>query len=276
MPVTHAFRQGQDLLFVGGAPRTGTTLVQNILDSHPDIAGGPEFDNIPDIVTARNKLIYSVNVGRITDYVSSGDVDREFGHLVERLLLPYLGAKGASLLSEKTPFNVFVFGALLEMLPACRCIFCVRDPRAVAASMLAVGRRAAEKSVESPPYTRNLEASIKLIKAAYQAGFAAVSHSRLLVIVYEQLVRDPLQQTQRLCEFLRIPWHEQMTSPHEKKHDGDRFVDDVWYDKAMYYRPIASNDAQGAARGLTAEQEAAVNAAFRDDKNLAGIGYRFP
>ena len=276
MPLTREFRHGRELLFVGGAPRTGTTLVQNILDSHPDIAGGPEFDNIPDIVATRNKLVYSVNAGRITDYVTEADVDRELGYLIERLLLPYLSRKNVSLVSEKTPFNAFVFRELLAMLSACRCIFCVRDPRSIAASLLAVGARAAEKSAKSPPYTRNLPDAIKLIQASYQAGFSVAAHPRLLVLVYEELVQEPEQQTRRLCEFLGISWHEKMVSPHEKKHDGDRFVDDIWYDMPMYYRPIGITETRGPGSGLTTAQLAEVNEAFRDDANLAKIGYIFP
>ncbi|HHH42501.1 MAG TPA: sulfotransferase [Gammaproteobacteria bacterium] len=276
MPLTREFRHGRELLFVGGSPRTGTTLVQNILDSHPDIAGGPEFDNIPDIVGTRNKLVYSVKTGRITDYVSAADVDREFGYLIERLLLPYLSRNKVSLVSEKTPFNAFVFRELLDMLPACRCIFCVRDPRSVAASLLAVGARAAEKSAKSPAYTRNISDAIKLIQASYQAGFSVATHPRLLVLVYEELVREPERQTRKLCEFLGIPWHKEMVSPHEKKHDGDRYVDNIWYDMPMYYRPITSGGPRAPGKGLTSAQLAAVNEAFRDDANLAAIGYTFP
>ena len=45
---------GSRFIFVGGAPRSGTTLVQNMLDSHPDILGGPEFIHIPDIINLRH------------------------------------------------------------------------------------------------------------------------------------------------------------------------------------------------------------------------------
>ena len=36
--------QETKFIFVGGSPRSGTTLVQRILASHPNIFGRPEFD----------------------------------------------------------------------------------------------------------------------------------------------------------------------------------------------------------------------------------------
>jgi len=94
--------QGRGLVFVGGCPRSGTTLVQLMLDSHPDVCGGPEFDRVPDIVALRDRLRASVDSGRISVYRSKEDVDREIGQLVERLLAPYAGERGCKVVSEKT------------------------------------------------------------------------------------------------------------------------------------------------------------------------------
>lgn len=48
---------GKRYILVGGAPRSGTTLLQNILDSHPDIVGGPEFMHLRDFVELRKTLV---------------------------------------------------------------------------------------------------------------------------------------------------------------------------------------------------------------------------
>ena len=55
--------RGEQFIFVGGAARSGTTLVQNILDSYPYIIGGPEFRNIPSIIKLRNELHESIAGG---------------------------------------------------------------------------------------------------------------------------------------------------------------------------------------------------------------------
>src|SRR5205085_1802349 len=65
-------RLGERLLFVGGPPRSGTTLVQKVLSAHPDVAGAGEFDFVPRIVDLRNELRASVRSGRIAEHTSAG------------------------------------------------------------------------------------------------------------------------------------------------------------------------------------------------------------
>jgi hypothetical protein len=45
------------LVFVGGSPRSGTTLVQRVLNHHPKVYGGPEFDFIPSIAELYQKFL---------------------------------------------------------------------------------------------------------------------------------------------------------------------------------------------------------------------------
>jgi len=45
------------LVFVGGSPRSGTTLVQRVLNHYPKEYGGPEFDFIPSIAELYQKFL---------------------------------------------------------------------------------------------------------------------------------------------------------------------------------------------------------------------------
>src|SRR5204863_9372309 len=132
---------GERLIFVGGPPRSGTTLVQKVLCAHPDVAGAGEFDFIPTIVGVRDKMRASVRSGRISEHTSEDAVDAAFGELVERLLLPLADRRGRQFLVEKTPHNVLVFSDLASLLPRARFVLVVRDPRDIVASMLDVGDR---------------------------------------------------------------------------------------------------------------------------------------
>lgn len=270
-------QSGNRLVFVGGSPRSGTTLMQSMLDSHPDVCGGPEFDRVPDIVGLRNQLRASVSSGRTGIYGSENDIDREVGLFIERLLLPYADSRGCRVLSEKTPWNVLAFKDLLQIFPAAKFVFCVRDPRAVTASMLRVGKRARENGALSPASTRNLAAATKTIKRTNKAGFeAARSSDRVLTVSYERSVADPEKETKRICAFLELPWSEEMVRPGEKKHDGEEVLDGVWHYPEMY----DSNPDPGRLRKwqdqLTPVQKAMVAGAFGDDEDLIKLGYRFP
>lgn len=270
-----SFEGGARLIFVGGSPRSGTTLMQNMLDSHPEIAGGPEFDHIPDIAALAELLHRAVGSGRINLFLDQEQTDSETGLFVERLLYPYLARRGRCLLSEKTPRNVLHFQPLLRLFPNARFIFCLRDPRAVLASMLQVGKRAQGRT-PTPDATRDFWQAVKLINIYNNAGFEAVKASeRVLLVLYEGLVARPEQETRRLCEFLNIGWSASMLKSGEVKHDGEATLDNVWYSQEMYYSNPDPSRAEKWRRELTPYQQALGSLAFAEDARLLQQGYDF-
>lgn len=267
--------RGKGLVFIGGCPRSGTTLVQLMLDSHPLVCGGPEFDFIPEIVKLRGNLRKSVDSGRINAYCSVEDVDAEIGALIERLLMPYAHGRGCELISEKTPWDVLVFRELLEIFPKAKFVFCVRDPRAVVASMFQVGDRAKEKGLRGPRFVRSLYSAVDTIKETNAAGFEVASRSdRVLTVAYELVLKDPKRQTMKICSFLGLPWSKEMIRPGEKEHDWEKIMaDDVWYTRDMFRSNLDPGRVRKWESQLTVSQQAVIMAAFEHDENLRAIGY---
>lgn len=267
---------GRRLVFVGGAPRTGTTLVQNMLDSHPEVLGGPEFHHLPDIVDLRRRLHESLDREWIDEFCTRERADELLRKLIEAFLLPLADRHERPILSEKTPSNVKVFGALLELFPAARCVHVVRDPRAVVASMLKVGRRAREQGWDSPRFTKSTLEAIGEIRRSYGAGLAAEAEhaGRVLHVRYEDVVTDPAGESRRMCEFLGLDWSDRMVHPGRFEHVGaSPIVNEVWYREEEYQRDPDPAEL-GKWRGrLSGWQEAAVTAAFRNDDTLARLGY---
>lgn len=227
------------LIFVGGAPRSGTTLLQNMLDSHMEIAGGPEFDLIEKIVELRNSLQLKVTTKRIAAYLESRDVDRSIASFMAGMLLPYAGKKGRFLLSEKTPSNVLVFGELLEIFPRAKFILCVRDPRAVVSSLLTVRKKAIRRNgrFSVAAFTRRFWRAAWHTRKCMESGSRAMQMcpNRVFLVNYEDLVSAPESVTRDICKFLGVDWDERMVEPDRVKHDGEVAIDGIWYDEKRYY-----------------------------------------
>jgi len=272
---------GSRLLFVGGAPRSGTTLLQHILDSHPDVFGGPEFDCIPAIMRAWRSVVAALEQGRIAVFCSRAQIDTSFATMIESLLLPAADAHGSRLLSEKTPFNVLVLSDLLELFPKCRAIHVVRDPRGVVASMLKVADRIRAKNAPAPDFVQDVRSAAEFTTASLNAGFHAEGAfpGRVLTLTYETLVREPEPAIKRACAFLDIPFYPEMLQPHSKKHPAEdaiqRLDDGRWLDPALGSRPIEVSRVAVWQQELDAAQIDHVNAAFRDHPGLRALGYRF-
>jgi hypothetical protein len=272
--------RGKYFIFVGGAPRSGTTLVQNMLDSHPDILGGPEFMHLPDIIQLRNRLHNSIKEGRIDIYCSDSDVDKQIRFMIENLLLPIKKKYGGKIVSEKTPGNVIVFSELLELFPESRFIHVVRDPRAIVASMLQVGKRSKKvKRLKTQDFTHNTSAAISYIKKCFENGFGAAQKApdRIMTVMYEKLVTDPVFETKRICKFLDLEWSSEMISPQNKNHLGEKPTtrSNVWYDENSFNRAPVKTEINKWETQLTLVQKAVIHLSFRNNKVLADLGYNF-
>jgi len=272
---------GQKLIFVGGSARSGTTLVQNMLDSHSSILGGPEFLHLPDIVKLRNAMRRNVEKGWIDQICSSENVDARFRTLILDFLMPFAEKHHAELLSEKTPENVLVFPEVAALLPKARFIFVVRDPRAIAASMFQVGQRAREKGAKLQAFTRNTTAAIEYIKRSFKCGFRAIAQApeRFLIVRYEEIVKDPEFVTKGICAFLDIPWEAAMCSPSEKTHMGEQAIttksNEIWYSKAQYNANPHTSSMESWKSSLSSQQQLSISKAFQDYKELTDLGYDF-
>lgn len=273
--------QGERLVFVGGAPRSGTTLLQHILDSHPNVFGGPEYDCIPKIIEGWLRVVQAHVSGRITAFGNREQIDAAFATLIEDLLLPAADDKNAELLSEKTPYNITVFAELLELLPHCRAIHIVRDPRAVIASLLNVGRRAQTKNAPVLSWATDFDAAIPFVKEALDFGLKAQERfgERLLTLTYETLVSQPEDTIHTVCGFLGLAFDPSMLEPHTRKHpeqDSIAKLDNgTWLDPILGFRPIEGSRVTVWQTELASSQVAAVNDAFRDHPLLHGLGYSF-
>ncbi|WP_459947609.1 sulfotransferase family protein [Desulfocastanea catecholica] len=269
------------LIFVGGPPRSGTTLVQNILDSHPEILGGPEFLHLPGMVKLRKEIHKSIMQNHIDIICTRSEVDSWITSFVTNIFLRLADQNECKLYSEKTPHNVLVLSELMELFPEAYFIQVVRDPRAIVSSLQQVGKRAKEKKVHQPNFTLNVSSSISFVKQCFDAGFSVArkGDSKILTIVYENLIKNPEQETKKICKYLGLEWNESMLFPGEKKHLGEKAITsnsgEIWYNDQMYNRNIDEGEVQKWKKNLTLSQQIMVTLAFEDYQELITCGYDF-
>ena len=157
----------RQLFFVGGAPRSGTTWVQHMLDLHPDISCRGEGHFLQYLATplsslmqwrrdeldAKNTKLFKGLAG----YPLSAPDDFEF--LVGSAILLALSQQCAGVpcraVGEKTPENVFYFPNLKRIFPNAKFIGVARDPRDVLVSAWhLVHKTAADSDAELAAFIR--------------------------------------------------------------------------------------------------------------------------
>ncbi|MEL6812391.1 MAG: sulfotransferase [Bacteroidota bacterium] len=225
-------------IFVAGLPRSGTTLVQNILDSHPNIYGGPEFDRIPNIIDLRNKLQQSFDAGRISSYTSKEAIDKAMVQLIDALFGEIETDKVVTLLSEKTPWNILFYDELFQLYPSAKFIMVMRNPLDIFNSMKNVALNAKKKGVTPPDFTTDYKLAVAYMEVVFGIMQRLLKKypESFYLIRYEDLLTHLEDKTKELCRFIGVEWTHNLLEFHKIKHPGEENMtkDGVWYTKSMY------------------------------------------
>ncbi|HYQ72176.1 MAG TPA: sulfotransferase [Gammaproteobacteria bacterium] len=113
-------------IFIVGMPRSGTSLVEQVLASHPQIHGGGELDDIARL--AGKSAVLSGGGGSFPfalDDCSGALLDTLAGEYLSHLDALSLNAKR---ITDKMPGNYLYLGFIQLLFPHARVVHCVRDP----------------------------------------------------------------------------------------------------------------------------------------------------
>jgi len=115
---------GEQAIFVVGMPRSGTTLVEQILATHPDVRGAGELGELAQVLTEESTRLQQ----RYPEWVPRATA-RDWQRLGQRYLeLTARFRDGRGRFTDKMPNNWQALGAIRAMLPGARIVVCRRDP----------------------------------------------------------------------------------------------------------------------------------------------------
>jgi len=218
-------------IFVLGMPRSGTTLVEQILASHPQVHGGGELADM-DAVTRP-----------VLDGLP-GSLRRLARADWERLAARYLARLAAReatrpRMTDKMPQNFLRIGMIATMLPAASIVHCVRDPLDTCIS--AYKNHFASAGLLWS-YDLDDAGRYYQLYADLMAHWRVVLPGRLIEVRYESLVADPEPEIRRLLDACGLPFDAACLDFHRSQ----RAV--LTRSFAQVRRPVYGDSVRGARR----------------------------
>ncbi|MCI4388147.1 hypothetical protein PGIGA_G00082240 [Pangasianodon gigas] len=199
------YSQDSPMVFVGGVPRSGTTLMRAMLDAHPDIRCGEETRVIPRLLALRHGWRRSAEDRWALD---EEEITQEMlDSATAAFLLEVIARHGepAPLLCNKDPFTLKSSIYLSKLFPNSKFLLMVRDGRASVHSM--ISRQVTIAGFDLSSYRDCLSKWSQAIEVMlFQCTL--VGSTRCLTIRYENLVLQPRTTMVKVLEFLNVPWHE--------------------------------------------------------------------
>lgn len=193
------------LIFIGGVPRSGTTLMRAILDAHPDVRCGPETRVIPRVLQLYANWMNSEK--ELLRFKEAGLTKKVLHSAFSAFILEIIVNHGekAPRLCNKDPLTLKTGSLLLEMFPNSKFLFMIRDGRAAVHSMIT--RKVTITGFDLTNYeqclTRWNSAIERMNKECTNMG-----PDRCFRVPYEQLVLQPNKWLPKILEFLDLPWHD--------------------------------------------------------------------
>jgi tetratricopeptide (TPR) repeat protein len=198
---------GEGAIFIVGMPRSGTTLIEQILASHPAVCGAGELPALPQVLTEES----SRRRQRYPDWGPAASAE-DWERLGRRYLeLTAVFRRVRPFATDKLPVNWRAIGAIRALLPGSRIVVCRRDPLENCWSCF---KQYFGRGWE---FTYDVEDLATFWKAfdRVASGWVGRAPQRIREQRYEAVTEAPEREIRALLDFCGLPWNDACLRFHE-------------------------------------------------------------
>ncbi|XP_030079364.1 protein-tyrosine sulfotransferase isoform X1 [Drosophila hydei] len=201
---SYSYNREMPLIFIGGVPRSGTTLMRAMLDAHPDVRCGQETRVIPRILQLRSHWLKSEKESlRLQE---AGITKEVMNSAIAQFCLEIIAKHGepAPRLCNKDPLTLKMGSYVIELFPNAKFLFMVRDGRATVHSI--ISRKVTITGFDLSSYRQCMQKWNHAIELMHEQC-RDIGKDRCMMVYYEQLVLHPEEWMRNILKFLDVPWN---------------------------------------------------------------------
>jgi tetratricopeptide (TPR) repeat protein len=212
---------GEDLCFLLGFPRSGTTLLDVMLDGHPDVASIEEQPTI-------EVLAQSLTAHPAGYPAALADLDRSTRDALREQYRDSIsalfegGTQGARLIVDKMPIRTVHAAFIQHLFPKARFLFALRHPCDVVLSNYMQQYAANEVFVHFYTLTESVRVYDRVMKI-WEDTLARLP-LRSAYVRYEELIADPDRVLREACTFLDLAWNADLAAHQANLKDRQRIA----------------------------------------------------
>lgn len=189
-------------IFVVGMPRSGTSLVEQILSCHPQVFGAGELPYLKNLIIERREKLGGIGVGEMVGSMCPADFE-QFGRDYLQRLRQH--APDARFIVDKMPANFERLGLIRMALPGAKVIYCQRQAEDNCLSIFTI-----QFGASGLGYACSLDQLGHYYRqhARLMAHWHALMPGFIFDNRYEDMVADQEAQTRKLLAFCGLDWND--------------------------------------------------------------------
>jgi tetratricopeptide (TPR) repeat protein len=194
------------LALLCGHPRSGTTLLEQVLDSHPDIISVDEREVFRDDAYA--PLTRALPEATMLPVLKAAQSDallqsrENYFHHMELCVGTPIGNR---LLIDKNPSYIFFIPAFIRVFPEAKFLAALRDPRDVCLSCFMLPHYTISQGTAEYASLHSVAENYVSLMSLW-VTLAPLIEGRYLEVRYENMVDDLESVSRRVLDFLGAPW----------------------------------------------------------------------
>ena len=198
-------------IFIIGMPRSGTTLVEQILSSHPSVYGGDELNFLPDLVGKyffNNKN--SIAINNIEKYN-----EKEFKKIGDEYISKLNKiSNNSKRVTDKLPINFKWIGVIKLILPNSKIIHCTRNPKD---NSLSIFKNYFSNTKLNFAYSEDDIYNFYNLYYDLMIYWKKVLPNFVFDFEYENIIKNPKKEITNLLKVCELKWNDKCLNFHNNK-----------------------------------------------------------